>query len=204
MAVEQTAGKGQMGAVWQSKAGTNLTFSVFLDDVNMAVGSQFVLTKIVSLSLVETLEKRGIIALIKWPNDIFVGQKKIAGVLIENMIQGSRIDRSVVGVGLNVNQKDFSELSATSILLETQEQSILDEVLFDFIAAFNKRLQQGSDALDKQYKDHLLGYQEERSFEDENGLFSGVIRGVAETGELLLEREGTLLRYRMKEIRFTH
>lgn len=216
MAVEQTAGKGQMGAQWQSDAGSNLTFSVFLNSVNLSVERQFLLTKIVSLTLVDLLAGYGILASVKWPNDIYVGDRKIAGVLIENTLQGKTVARSIIGIGLNVNQHDFDSLPATSFFIEKGTPFSIDEVLFSYIAAFNKRLKQWpGEILDRDYLSSLRWLNEDRSFEDAHGAFNGTIKGVADSGLLLIERQGNELggirepqservekAYDLKEIRF--
>ncbi len=190
MAVEQTAGKGQMGAQWQSDAGSNLTFSVFLNNVNLSVGRQFLLTKIVSLSLVDLLAGFGIAANIKWPNDIYVGDRKIAGVLIENVLHGKDVARSILGIGLNVNQQSFDAIPATSLFLEKGMLFSIDEVLFSFIATFNKWLKQWPlKTLDEAYLKNLRWLNELRIFEDQQGPFEGIITGVADSGLLIIERE---------------
>jgi len=117
-----------MGAYWQSDAGANLTFSVFLNNVNLSVQRQFLLTKIVSLSLVDLLAKFGVPAKIKWPNDVYVNDRKIAGVLIENVIQGKTITRSIIGIGLNVNQRSFEGLKATSLSLENNRHYSIERL----------------------------------------------------------------------------
>ncbi|XOV67298.1 MAG: biotin--[acetyl-CoA-carboxylase] ligase [Fluviicola sp.] len=216
LAVEQTRGKGQLGAYWQSDAGANLTFSVFLNNVNLSVQRQFVLTKIVSLSLTDTLASFGIQAKIKWPNDIYVGDRKIAGVLIENVIQGKTITRTIVGIGLNVNQRDFGKLSATSISSEKEQHFALDDVLFSFISNFNARIKSMSQpSLDQDYHNLLYWLDEKRQFEDSEGVFEGVIKGISELGMLVVESElrdtsaGSEQRpqpsqYHLKEIKFVN
>ncbi len=203
LAVEQTAGKGQMGAHWQSDAGLNLTFSVFLNNVNLSVQRQFLLTKIVSLSLVDLLGKWGVSAKIKWPNDIYVNERKIAGVLIENVIHGKTITRSIIGIGLNVNQKNFGDLHATSLSLEKKMHFSIDEVLFSFIAAFNKRLKElEAKSTHEDYHDLLYLLNEKRKFEDSEGAFEGIIQGIAENGRLIVYRDGELQEFNLKEIKF--
>lgn len=203
LAVEQTAGKGQLGAEWQSQAGFNLTFSVFLDNVNLSVARQFLLTKIVSLALVDLLQNYGLTAAIKWPNDIYVGSRKIAGVLIENSVQGKTIVRSIIGIGLNVNQKDFGAFSATSLALEKEAYFNLDDVLFSFISVFNKRTKQlNASVLDTEYHDTLYWRNEWRTFENETGEFEGLIVGVSDQGELQIDRDGELEQYELKRIQF--
>lgn len=132
----QTSGRGQRGNSWLSAPGENLTFSALLkfsaDSTEDAVPhfpflkavDQFVISEIASLSVVELLERHGIHATIKWPNDIYVGEKKICGILVENILRGSGVSSSIVGIGLNVNQKNFdvSLVNPTSMLLERGEQ----------------------------------------------------------------------------------
>lgn len=109
----QTAGRGQRGNTWEAEPGANLTFSLLLRPQTIAAAHQFELSMIVSLSIVDTVDavfaESGCRqhAEIKWPNDIYVADRKICGILIENTLTGSRIDRSIVGIGLNVNQTLF-------------------------------------------------------------------------------------------------
>ena len=103
----QTAGRGQRGNSWESEPGRNLTFSFYIDDLDVAPAGQFVVSEAVALAMAASLAGFGIEAKVKWPNDIYVADRKICGILIENSIMGSRIARSVVGIGLNVNQSEF-------------------------------------------------------------------------------------------------
>ncbi|MDP4934375.1 MAG: biotin--[acetyl-CoA-carboxylase] ligase, partial [Salibacteraceae bacterium] len=117
----QEQGKGQRGKSWQSNAGENMLSSlVFLPKIK--VKNQFLVSAATALSLIELLQNYGLIAQIKWPNDILVKGKKIAGILIENQIKGEKIESSVIGVGLNVNQSLFDafDWEATSISIETK------------------------------------------------------------------------------------
>ena len=203
LAVEQTQGKGQMGAVWHTKPGMNLTFSVFLDNVNLSVERQFILTKIVSLALVDFLKSRGVEAKIKWPNDIYVGKEKIAGVLIENTLKGTTVKRSIVGIGLNTNQLKFGDYPATSLRLQTGDYCSNDEVLFSLIGRLNAWFQKIEDSgINREYLDQLFRIGELASFEDANGIFEGTIIGVEPDGKLCIECNDSLRKYSLKEIRF--
>ena len=122
----QTDGKGQRGNSWITERGKNLTFSLFLKP-SILISTQFVLSKIVSLSIVDFLMEMGVKDVkIKWPNDIYCGDKKIAGILIENTISEGKINNCIVGIGLNVNQVNFdsSIQNATSLKLELGFESI--------------------------------------------------------------------------------
>ena len=132
-ALEQTAGRGQRGNTWTSAPGENLMFSIVLKfseepDGNgesacmplLPARDQFILNEIASLSVVDFLSQHGIPARIKWPNDIYVGSKKICGILIENSLRGSEISTSIIGIGLNINQRNFNVNlpNPTSMVLE--------------------------------------------------------------------------------------
>ena len=131
-ALSQTAGRGQRGNSWSSAPGENLTFSVLLrfasDDSScfslLKATDQFVISEIAALSVVQFLENHGISASIKWPNDIYIVRKKVCGILVENILRGSGVFYSIVGIGLNVNQRNFDVTlsNPTSMLLEIGEQ----------------------------------------------------------------------------------
>ena len=115
-ALSQTCGKGQRGNVWISDPGKNLTFSIVLKfPFNVKAGllepmhayDQFVLSEIAALAVVDLLAEHGIQAKIKWPNDIYIGDRKICGILIENSLRGEWLQHSIIGIGLNVNQRNF-------------------------------------------------------------------------------------------------
>lgn len=106
-ATDQKKGRGQRGNTWESKAGENLTFSILYKHNGLPVKDQFAVTEAVSLAIVEYLGSKGVEASIKWPNDIYSGDRKICGILIENHLSSDFLSDSVVGIGLNINQKDF-------------------------------------------------------------------------------------------------
>ncbi|MCD7710799.1 MAG: biotin--[acetyl-CoA-carboxylase] ligase [Porphyromonadaceae bacterium] len=104
----QTAGRGQQGNRWESQAGMNLTFTLLLRPRYITAAQSFILSQLVSLSIVEVLSRYLPGTVIKWPNDIYYGDSKLAGILIENRLQGETLDSSIVGIGLNINQLSFS------------------------------------------------------------------------------------------------
>lgn len=206
MADLQTQGKGQRGNVWQSEPGKNLLCSfVFMPD-NLAVVSQFVLTCATSLALLETLRKFNIEAKIKWPNDIFVNGKKITGILIENQILGVNIQRSIIGIGLNVNQREFGELSATSILNETSEKHTPRMVVNQLMNSMSNQMKLVNDSkydeLKSNYESKIYRLNQLSNYSDEMGEFQGIIRGTTEVGKLIIERENRLVFYDLKEVVF--
>ena len=105
---EQTAGRGQRGNTWTSNAGENLMFSIVLKSPALMAEEHFALNEIAALSVSEFLSTYGIKAQIKWPNDIYVDEKKICGILIENSFRGKSISSSIIGIGLNINQRNFN------------------------------------------------------------------------------------------------
>ena len=111
-AKQQTNGRGQMGKHWHSKAGENLTFSVFKRLNGLSFSNQFYLSIVIALALHKTLTLYNVPNLfVKWPNDILSANKKIAGILIENVVKQNKLDYSIIGIGLNVNQTIFNDLS---------------------------------------------------------------------------------------------
>ena len=127
----QSAGRGQAGNVWESAEGENLLFSLLLHTHKFPLDRQFLLSEVVSIAICRFLSRYRISARIKYPNDIFVGDKKIAGILIENRIVGKAMQYSIVGIGLNVNQEAFMQnrASATSMRSITGERYHIDALL---------------------------------------------------------------------------
>jgi len=131
----QISGRGQRGTTWQSQAGKNLTFSVYLPRLNDIHKQTFKLSALVALALIAALEKYDIPKLsIKWPNDILSRQFKIGGILIENMFNQNRAGASVIGIGLNVNQNEFPGLpKASSLKSMTRSTFDLEILLKDLL-----------------------------------------------------------------------
>ena len=142
-AYEQTGGKGQGDHTWHSEPGKNLTFSIVLKDTLVAANSQKTISDITAESAIELLLRHGIKAWIKPPNDIWVENKKICGILIEHSLRGNRISWSIIGIGLNVNQTIFPDdlPNPTSMAIENQEEN-LDNLLEEFISIFISRASQ--------------------------------------------------------------
>lgn len=206
MADEQFAGKGQRGAEWLTKPGENLTFSFFLDNVNLSVQKQFYITCIISNVLVNLLSKFGIEAKIKWPNDIYINQQKIAGILIENQLSGTLVRSSIIGIGVNINQLDFGNLNATSIQKETNERKNPMDILYLFIEQFNSTWKSFSETnfneTKTKYLKNLFQLNEVGTYEDHTGIFKGTITNVLDSGHLEIEKGNNLLQYDLKEIKF--
>ncbi len=206
LADEQTNGRGQRGAVWQSEPGMNLQMSFVLAFDNLILINQRFINCFVSISLVSFLKKRGVEAKIKWPNDILVNNKKIGGILIENQLKNQCIKSSIVGVGFNVNQIDFGDLFATSFKLETHVFTPISEVLDAMLWQFNNYFEifqtEHFSQLENEYFESLWGYRELKTFSDENGPFLGEIMGVSENGQLIVQRAEGKKEYDIKELKF--
>ncbi len=204
---EQTAGRGQRGNQWLAKAGENFTLSLILRPHFLLPGEQFRLNIAISLGVFDFLEPYlGSHLTIKWPNDIYVNNRKLGGILIENSLQGSRVESAIVGIGLNINQMNFSEGRATSLRLAVGKAYSLEALLPDLLSALEKNyllLRNKQYALLKtRYLQHLFRYQEPHLFQRRNQEVEGVIVGVAETGHLAVQIENKLEYFDFKEISY--
>ena len=204
MADHQTAGRGQYGNKWIAHPKTNLTASYYLDTRFVAVSKQFNFNKAVSLAIYDCLTHFCIKdCKIKWPNDFYVENKKIGGVLIENRIQGSNLKDSIVGIGLNVNQSVFSDMKyATSFFQVLRKKTDLMEVLKQLSIMLEKRYLQFKDgvSLDEEYLSLLFRKDEDSLFKTKDGIFKGCIVGVDEIGRLLIASEEGLHCFNIQEV----
>ncbi len=210
-ATRQTLGRGQRGNRWISDEGMNATFSVVLEPTFLEVSEQFLISQIVALSLVEMLSYYNISTNIKWTNDIYVKDKKISGVLIENRLEGERLARSVVGIGINVNQTifDSSLPNPTSMLLESPEVKIsVEEVvtrLHTILMRWYERLKNSErSTVIEAYHSKLYRLGEPHTFRLASGEPTiGIIRGVQPSGALVVEHEDAKRHeYQFREIEF--
>ena len=207
MAHYQTNGKGQRNTIWSSNSGDNLLMSVLLDLSFMPSEKIFFLSKSIALAIrAAVVDVIGIESHLKWPNDVLIDNKKIAGVLIENQWNKSKIVSSVVGVGLNVNQVDFQEsFSATSLKKITNKNYNVDNILKVLCKKLNKYYNQlaslNFDNIDIEYHQHLVNYNKFCEFEENNILFNAKVKGVNQQGELMLEfTNGDVKSYELKQI----
>lgn len=212
VAENQTDGRGQMGAKWDAEVGKNLTFSVLIKDVLLEISSIFHLNVSVAVSIVEALREYQIPDLaIKWPNDILAGNKKIGGILIENSIKNHGEIFSIVGIGLNVNQKEFDALPKAGSLFTVTTKEFDKEAIM--ITILERLKQNMSVLLGGDFKtfwevyDKLL-YKKgvPMPFEDKTGnRFMGIIQRVTDFGklEILLEND-QLQQFDIKEIQLLY
>lgn len=204
----QTAGRGQRGNVWSSKDGENLLFSMLVRPGNsLEVANQFLLSQAVAVSLHAAMKCYGIETRLKWPNDIYVGNRKLAGILVELDYSGAFVEQAIIGIGLNVNQTEFPTMDRVPVSMKMLlgKDVHVEDVLRDVLCIFNRyysEMRWGcKDAISAEYRELLSGFGEQREYVDAVGAFTAVIEGVEPTGHLLLRRsDGTLLRYAFKEV----
>ncbi len=207
-ALSQTAGRGQHASHWQSKAGDSLTFSVFKRFDFLAVERQFTLNYAVAVGVANVLKELKLPAVkIKWPNDILSAGKKISGILIENQLKGRFIRSGVIGVGINVNEEWFEGLpKAGSVFLQTGIKFDLQEVMAAVLNEIRTQLQyvesEEDHVLKTAFESRLYRRDIVSVFQTPDGVrFNGIIRGVSNSGALMVETEEAGMRYfRIKEI----
>lgn len=203
----QIAGKGQRGNVWEAEPGMNLTFSLILKPKFLAINKQFFLNIVICLALKDYLkEKTQDIIYIKWPNDILVHGKKISGVLIENQLQQTEIVNSIAGIGLNINQKHFDAVSATSLANITGlvfNTAVELSILLGFIESRYIQLKQGkTEVLMNGYLEALYRRHEKHTFSHHDNLFEGTILDLDPLGKLRMETNEGVRAFGIKEIRY--
>ena len=217
----QTAGRGQKGNRWESRPGENLTFSILLKPEGIPASEQFILSQTVALGLTDYLAGEGVPATIKWPNDIYAGDRKICGTLIEPVLSEGNVSAAVAGIGLNMNQRVFdpSLPNPTSLTLQTGKTYEIESELpklLTCIFSYYDRLYSvyARNGFDAFYLERLYRRGEWRLFEElpasdipaerRAGLrIEARILGIDTKARLLLEhRDGTLHTYGFKEIKY--
>lgn len=194
LAAHQLAGKGQRGNVWQAEKGKNLTFSIYYSPAAMRISKQFLLTQAISLGVYDYLCLRCTKVKIKWPNDLYVNDKKIGGMLIENSIKGELISQVVIGIGLNINQETFdaSLQNATSLYIENKKIYNLEDECKTLLSYVERRylswLNGNHAVLKEQYLNVIYRYKSWHTYKLPNGsVLEGMITGLEETGQLLVQ-----------------
>lgn len=206
----QTAGRGQRGHEWHSRKGENLTFSVVLEPTFVPIAEQFSLSEVVALSLVDMLAEYGINAKIKWTNDIYVGDRKLVGILIEHSLAPSSLRRTIVGVGINVNQTEFdaslpNPVSMAQLLgKELDAETVLNRFVSHLKRHYESLREGGAEVLHERYNALLYRKNEYHTYALPSGeKFRAKIVGTAPSGALRLEsEEGTTKDYLFKEVEF--
>ncbi len=204
----QEKGRGQRGNVWIDEPGKNILMSILLKPSFLNPSNQYFLNLIVGLSVVDVL--RDLIPmssyLLKWPNDIYVDDKKLGGILIESSLKGTKLEYSVLGIGMNVNQSGFNLLNATSLFLETKNQFNRFELMESLLQHLEKwylKLKEGKEEMIlAAYHEKLLWKDEVHTFRIDNRVQEGIIRGIDKQGRLMLGMEAGDRLFNIKEIEF--
>jgi BirA family transcriptional regulator, biotin operon repressor / biotin---[acetyl-CoA-carboxylase] ligase len=208
---EQTSGRGQEDNTWESEPGMNLTFSMVLYPRFLDAGMQFRLSKVLALAVWKTVSDILLQSpvTIKWPNDIYIGDRKVAGILIQNSILGQVLETSIAGIGLNVNQRIFRSGAPNPVSLsmasgkEYDLELVLDQLIAN-IERYYKLLKSGRyDEIDSLYFDKLYRKNVMSNFRKDGEIIQARIKGLSEYGHLLLETtDGLIVEAEIKEIEF--
>lgn len=202
----QTEGRGQRGNKWLSSSGENVLLTILVEPCFLAPVHQFALSQAIALAVRDAMLQYGIAVQLKWPNDIYVGKGKLAGILIELDCGADNIARAIIGVGLNVNQTLFAPMERvpTSMkMLECRDFDVND-VTNSILLSFTKRyslIEECDSSLADEYKQSLVGWGVPMLYKDASGMFYAVIEDVEPDGHLLLRSgDGGLRRYAFKEV----
>lgn len=207
----QTAGRGQRGNTWESEAEKNLLFTLSLRTEDIAANQQFVLCELISVALCDVLGEYTENIRIKWPNDIYYKDKKLCGILIEHDLEGMHLSRSLIGVGINVNQSLFVSDAPNPISLrqilghEVDREILLGEVVNHFMELYTQFTSSmlSRATLHEHYTTLLYLRDTPATYRDAAGPFTAILRDVAPDGHLLLEnQQGDLHSYLFKEVAF--
>ena len=209
----QRSGRGQRGNSWESEPFKNLTFSLLLRPEHIPANRQFLLSEIVSLATVDVLNRYATGFSIKWPNDIYWHDKKIAGILIENVLSGSTFSRAIIGMGLNINQKNFYSDAPNPVSLkqitgqEHDRYEILSHILKRVQIYYNGLQTEDSGTytaeITARYARSLFRRRGFHPYEDAGGKFSARLLRVEQDGRFVLEDEnGKEREYLFKEVQY--
>ena len=216
----QTAGRGSDTNRWESAKGENLLFSLRVMPSNLPVSRMFALSEAAALAVRDALNtflpptppKGGRGVCVKWPNDIYYEDSKVAGILIENDLQGAKVLRSTIGIGININQRRFlsdapNPRSLVDIVGHDIERRFVLELFMESFTHYMQQLDGGSeeqlDALHESYKKHLYRLGEEHGYTDKDGTFCATLIDVEPSGHLILQdTEGKRRRYAFKEVKY--
>lgn len=205
----QTAGRGQEGNRWESARGENLLFSILVKPKHLLARQQFYLSKAISLAIVESLNNITKGFMIKWPNDIYHGDKKVAGILIENNLEREYIDFSIVGIGLNINQTEFVSDAPNPISLKqiTTINHQPEKVLSSVTEAIGRWIEKLDDKkmveIDSAYDQKLYRRTGIHPFRDKGGFFMASMERIEPEGYLVLrDAQNQIRTYAFKEVSY--
>ncbi len=208
-ALYQESGKGQGNNTWESKKGKNLLLSIVLYPVILPIDKHFLLSKAVSLGIIDYASTKIADVKIKWPNDIYFEDNKLAGILIENVIKGSKINQSIVGIGINLNQTNFTsdlpnpvslkQITNKNYLIEQEIVKLRNSIRFYYEMLMKKKYYE----INSEYLKCLYRYNSFNEYRSNNKTFTAKITGVSELGYLQLEtKENEKMEFDFKEVEF--
>ncbi len=204
----QTAGRGQRGNCWESERGSNLLFSLMVYPKGIAASRQFVLSQAMSVAVCRALNGLDGGFGIKWPNDIYYGEGKVCGTVIETTWHGGCVERCILGVGINVNQSDFSSDAPNPLSLcrilghEVDRSQLLSCVVEGFMNTLHMVYEGVGDSVASLYRDMMIRKDGLHRYRDAEGEFAARMVCVEPDGHLVLsDSEGRLRRYMFKEVR---
>jgi BirA family transcriptional regulator, biotin operon repressor / biotin---[acetyl-CoA-carboxylase] ligase len=205
----QSAGRGQTGNSWESQDGKNLLISIVLFPSMINPADQFLISEAVSLGICDFLKRYVPFCSIKWPNDIYVNNDKIAGILIENSILGNRIENTIAGIGLNINQNKFLSDALNPVSLSTLTginydlSNCLNQLASDLDKRYKQLISESFNQIRREYTLQLFRLNEWCNFRDLDGFYAGRIISVTDNGMLRIERQtGNISEYSFKEVNF--
>lgn len=202
----QTSGKGQGGNTWESEKGKNLLFSMLLYPQMVPIEEQFIISQIVSVAIQKLLSEYFQHVKIKWPNDIYINNSKIAGILIENSLRGSKINYTIIGIGLNVNQTNFRSDAPNPVSMRQiksksfNREKILERIVQSILSVYSEM---NYESIRQSYFDNLFRKDGSHKYRSGNQMFNALIEEVKPNGELILCLEnGTEKSFSFKEVEF--
>lgn len=208
----QTAGRGQRGNTWESEPGANLTFSILMRPTAIPPSRQMAISRATALAIARWLDRyvpADETVAVKWPNDIYVGDRKICGILIEHVLSSDKIERTVIGAGININQKQFLSNAPNPVSLyqltgrNFSLSNMIVEVARDIIDLVEAENIAGGTLTADEYQSRLWRRDGFYPYRDAGGEFRARIVSVAPDGMLTLQRtDGTLSTYAFKEVSF--
>ena len=209
IADSQIDGRGQASNRWESEPGKNLTFSILLYPDFLEISRQFELSKAISLGVADFLNENTPDVSIKWPNDIYLENRKVAGILIENSIRINKISSSIIGIGLNINQKIFVSDAPNPVSLSLMTgldynlEDSLSKLCLKIDARYGQLCQGRFSQIDHDYTQILYRNGIWSRYSDNKGDFEGKILGVDSIGQLRIEtKSGAINKYQFKEVSF--
>ncbi len=205
----QSAGRGQPGNIWESENGKNLLLSIIIFPKFLAPADQFLISMAISTGICDFLRRYIPVCSIKWPNDIYINNDKIAGILIENSLMGDRIEHSIAGIGLNINQVKFISDAPNPVSLKQitgvnyEITACISQLASDLDKRYRQLLSENYSKIRNDYISDLYRLNEWCNFKNSEGIYTGRILSVTESGRLLIERKSGLIdEYSFKEIGF--